>query len=118
MKKIQVYTVIWGMVIVSVFVLLTAFGLGYKKKVRVYKALENKIVEAEKKYVDAKFLYPAEKETLKTKAAVLIDNGYMEKLTINDEECDGYAIVTHDSVVYEYKGFIKCKNYKTKGYQE
>ncbi len=115
MKKVSI---VWGIVVIIVFGLLTAFGFFYKNKSKVYKDLEEKLVQAEEKYVDAKFLYPDGNETLKTSADLLISEGYLENLKVNDEECKGYATVHKNGVAYEYKGFVSCQNYKTKGYEK
>ena len=98
--------------------LLTVFGFIYKDKVNVYKDLENKLVEAEKKYVDAKFLYPDQGDTLKTSAEELKENEYLDSLSYNDKECDGYVEVKLDNTVYSYKAYVSCDGYKTKGYDK
>ena len=117
MNKMKQMYVIWGMLVVGLFVLLTIFGFFYKKKTQVYKELENKLVEVEEQYVDEKFLYPEHNETVKTKASTLIDNGYLDSLEVNGEVCEGYATVYKKDSVYNYKGYVKCKNYQTKGYE-
>ena len=112
------YAFIWGSVLTLLIALLTIFGFIYKNKSNGYKELEDKIVEAEKKYVDAKFLYPTNNGQVKTSASDLIKNGYMDELKKDDEVCDGYVVVTHKNSVYDYKGYVKCKNYETKGYNK
>lgn len=116
MEKIKKSYWIWGIVVVSLFILLTLFGFLYKKKANVYKELENKLIEAEKKYVDAKFLYPTTNEPVKITAKEMIENGFMNHLNLEEETCDGYAVVIKNGTVFEYKGYVNCKNYKTKGY--
>ena len=118
MNKMKRMYVIWGMLVVGLFILLTIFGFFYKKKTQVYKELENEIVKAEDRYVDEKFLYPEQNEIVKTKVSTLIDNGYLDSLEVNGEVCEGYATVRKKGAVYDYKGYIKCANYKTKGYQD
>lgn len=115
MKKL---TIVWGMVIVILFVVLTFFGFLYKNKSNVYKELENKLVEAEKKYADAHFAYPEKGKVLKTEATTLIEESFLDNLEVENEECTGYATVTHNKTVYEYKGYVKCDNYTTKGYEK
>lgn len=118
MKKIQILTVVWGMVVIGIFVLLTTFGIVYKNKSTVYKELEEKIVEAGKQYIDAKFLYPNDKEEVKTKVQTLIEEGYLDEFVVEDKTCDGYVVVKKGRTVYEYKGYVHCGQYKTKGYQK
>jgi uncharacterized protein YpmB len=118
MDKLKKYSIVWGIIVVLIFTLLTIFGLTYKNKTKPYKNLENALVEAEKKYVDANFLYPQDGSELKTSANELIENNYLESLKKDDKECTGYVTVMQNGTVYEYKGFIKCDNYTTKGYKE
>lgn len=118
MKKMNIYLVIWVIIIVILVALLTVFGFLYKDKNKIYKELENKIVEAEKKYVDAKFLYPQGNQVLKTKIEELKNEKYLEDTKVNDEDCTGYIEVYLDGTVYKYKSYIKCDNYETKGYEE
>ena len=42
-------------------------------------------------------------------------DGYDKSL---DKECSGYVVVKSVSISFEYKAYIKCPNYTTKGYQE
>ncbi len=118
MKKVHNYAIVWGIIVLIIIILLTIFGFVYKDKSKVYKDLEEKIVEAVKKYADAKFLYPKSGENVKTTADVLIEEGFMEELKVGDEVCEGYVILSFKNSVYDYKGYVKCKNYVTKGYSE
>ena len=117
MDKIKKMYFVWGILVILIFGILTVFGFIYKNKTSVYKELENKLVEAEKKYVDAKFLYPQGNENLKVTSEILIKNEFMDELKINDEVCDGYATIKRKGTVFEYKGYVKCNNYTTKGYE-
>lgn len=117
MKKMNLYLIIWGIIIVIIISLLTAFGFVYKDKSKVYKDLEEKIVEAEKKYVDAKFLYPQSGQVIKNTVEELKEANYLDNFMVNDKECDGYVEVYLEGTVYKYKSYIKCDNYETKGYE-
>ncbi len=116
MKKFKYLSVVWGMVVVTIFILLTIVGFAYKKNTSIYKEWEDKIKDATTKYVDAQFLYPDSKDPLKIEASTLIEEGYLDNIVINDEECLGYGTVTYNGMVYEYKGYVKCSNYTTKDY--
>lgn len=116
MNKMKRIYGVWGVIVIGIFVLLTTFGFMYKNKSKDYKALEQKLVTAEKKYVDAKFLYPTDNQELKVTAETLKENGYLDSLEINGENCDGYATIKKKNAVFEYNGYISCKNYKSKGY--
>lgn len=118
MKKMKKVYIIWGVIVVLVFALLTAFGFMYKNKSTIYKDLENRLVDAEKKYVDAKFLYPNNGEPLKITAKEMMDAGFLESMKLESETCEGYAVIQKNGTVFEYKGYVKCKNYTTKGYEK
>lgn len=118
MKKENKYMLLWGFLVILLIGLLTAVGFIYKNKTKVYKELETSLVEAEKKYVEAKFLYPQDDTTLKTTSEELLNENYIDNMTIDNQECNGYVKVYKDSTVFEYKAFIKCNHYTTKGYEE
>ncbi len=118
MKNIQKMGILWGILSLVLFGGLTAFGFLYKNKSKEYKELEKKLVEAEKKYADAHFAYPNPGDTVKTDAKTLIKEGFLDHLKVKEEECDGYAIVSHESTIFEYKGYVSCNTYKTKGYEK
>jgi hypothetical protein len=118
LERLKRDSIIWGIIVILIFTLLTILGFVYKDKSKAYQELENKIVEAEKKYVDANFLYPQDESKLKTSSSELINNNYLDSLTKDDKECIGYATVKKNGTVYEYAGYIKCDNYTTKGYEE
>ena len=42
----------------------------------------------------------------------------LENLKIKDTECEGYIEIQYTKENYKYSPFIKCGNYKTKGYKE
>lgn len=117
MNKMKKMYAIWGIIVVLVFALLTAFGFLYKNKSSVYKDLEEKLVNAEKKYADAKFLYPQNSEIVKVTAKEMIEFGALDSLEKDGKSCDGYATIQKKGTVFEYKGYVSCENYKTKGFE-
>lgn len=117
MKKNNVLFVIWGIVVIAVIALLTFLGFMLKNRNGDYKNLEDKLETNVKKYVDAMFLYPNAGEEVKITSKDLIENDYLDELKFEDDVCEGYTIVTYNGV-YKYKTYIKCNNYKTKGFEK
>lgn len=117
LKMMKRLAIVWGIFLVLIFTCLTIFGFMYKSKSKVYKELENDFNEKTKQYVDQQFLYPDEGKTLKVTSDELIENEIISELKVNDDECIGYTLVTYDSV-YEYKSYIKCDHYTTRGYEK
>ncbi len=115
MKKL---TIVWGFVIVIMFGALTAFGFFYKNRTSPYKELEEKLVEAEKKYVSDNFLFPQDKNDLITLKDELVSKNYLDNLNLDGEECDGYVKVSDTGSTFKYKAYIKCSNYTTKDYEK
>lgn len=118
MNKMKKMYTIWVIIVVLIFVLLTVFGFLYKNKSNVYKTLEEKLVTAEKKYADAKFLYPQGSEVVKVTAKEMIEYGVLDSLEHDGKSCDGYATIQKNGTVYAFKGYVSCENYKTKGYEK
>lgn len=115
MKKIKTAYIIWAILVVVIIALLTTLGFMYPKKLAPYKELEFNLQEAAEKYVELEFLYPEEGESLTIKAEDMINKEIMKELTYKNETCSGYVELTYNGV-YNYKSFIKCDNYTTKGY--
>lgn len=116
MEKMNKYMWIWAIVLVVILGLLTTLGFMYKSKSKPYKELETKLADASKKYIDAHFLYPEDGESVKTMASVLTEENYLDELKMNDKPCEGYTLVEKENGVFQYRGYIKCEHYTTKGY--
>lgn len=115
MKKIKIAYIIWAILVIIIFGLLTMLGFMYKKKVEPYKELEFNLKEIAEKYVELEFLYPENGEEVIIKSEDLIKKDLMKELTYKKDTCSGYVELTYNGV-YNYKSFIKCDNYITKGY--
>jgi len=115
MKKMKIIYIIWAVIVVIIIGLLTVLGFMYQKKLEPYKELEFNLKEAAEKYVELEFLYPEAGDTLIIKAEDMINKEIMNELVYQKETCDGYVKLTYNGV-YNYKSFIKCDNYVTKGY--
>lgn len=118
MKRSNVLFVIWGVMVIVLVGLLTVLGFMLKDKNGKYEEVEDRLKKATSSYVDNKFLYPEDNENLKILSKDLIENGFLksDELKVNNDICSGYVILTKN-MVYEYKAYIKCNNYKTKGYK-
>lgn len=108
MKKSLILMVIIAVVLVGS---LTGYGLYLKNTNGTYYDLEKKLAEAAKVYYGQYPGYlPAKRVTIKSQK--LIDENFLEEL----EDCSGYVVVTKSGIAYQYKSFIKCKDYMTKKY--
>lgn len=116
MKKTKVLFIIWGVLVVGIIILLTTLGFMLNSKNKNYLELEDKLLSNAKKFVDNRFLYPEEGKTTKVTSDMLIENEYLDELKFEDDTCTGYVIVSFNGV-YQYKAYIKCNHYQTKGYE-
>lgn len=84
-----------------------------------YNDIENDLVETAMKYMSKKDdLNKIKKE--KIEMETLINKGLLKKTydpNYSNYECDGYVIFTREKTTYSYNPYIKCKKYKTKGYE-
>ena len=117
MKRMKLLSFLWGLILFSIFGLLTAFGIIYNNKNKIYKDMEGSLVNATKKYVEISFAYPKEKEKLRVDYTTLKENKLIDDLKVDKDKCNGYAIVQKNNIAYEYKGYVKCKDYTTKNYE-
>ena len=85
-----------------------------------YQKLEHIIKVAAERYQNNN--YSGNIDSVETKVLTykfLKEKKYIkEKLIYGNEECSGYVIFDKDRASIKYKPFIKCKNYKTKGYEK
>ena len=117
MNKMKKMTIIWGIIMVLIFGLLTFFGLKWKKKYQPYFDLEEQIVQKTQQYFEQYHSYPEGSGQVKVTLDELKSYNVIQELSTNDEQCNGYVIVKNEGVM-KYNGYIKCTNYTTKGYQE
>lgn len=113
MKKILITWICVAIVLVAG---LTILGFTITKKNKPYKNLEKKLTEAAEYYAG---VYPdiLSSNNIKITNEELIDHKYSETLTVNNEKCDGYVVVEKNMGAFNYKAYIKCDNYETKGYK-
>lgn len=117
MKEMRTISIVWGVFLVLIFGLLTTFGVLYKNKMKPYKDMERSLVDASKKYVEIEFSYPQDGSSLKISSADLQEKASLPELKHDDDVCEGYAVVKKKSGAYDYKGYIKCPSYTTKGFE-
>lgn len=115
MKKQKVLWIVWAIIVVIVITLLTILGFMLNKKNAKYYELEDKLKTAAEKYSTNDFIfqdgvneYTITMDDLKGK--------YIDNLNTQNDTCTGYVKMTFN-VAYEYKAYIKCNNYKTRGYK-
>lgn len=113
-------TIISGILIIITIGFLTFVGIKSSNKTKEYKNLENNIVTAMKTYYgqdsNLKKL-PANNKTHKVTITELKEFGIEINNVINEDTCEGYGIVTGESLSHSYKAYIKCNNYTTKNYK-
>lgn len=117
MKKMKLLYIIWGVLVILLVAVLTYIGFQYKNRIKPYKDMESKLVETAKKYVELNFRYPENGEVVIIKGEDLIKDKLIESITISEKTCNGYVTVSYNGV-YNYKGYIDCETYTTKGYQK
>lgn len=79
-----------------------------------YETLETKLVNASKNYIDEKDKI-SENEIVTS--AELISRNYLDELKDGDDtDCSGYVEVEVSDTI-EYKTYISCFDYTTKGYK-
>ncbi len=116
MNKLKVSWIIWGMIMISIVVLLFVFGLTLSKKNKPYKEKEKELIEITKMYVESSIWYPSQGNNIKINLNELIENKLVETVKVDDDNCIGYIKVTNNGII-EYKTYLKCKNYTTHGYE-
>ena len=115
MKKTKVLFVIWGVLVLIIIGLLTTMGFILKNRYEKYEEFEVKLVSSAKEYAHNELLLEEKKVRVTTEE--LIEKGYLDSLEVGEDVCQGYVIITNDGT-YEYDPYIKCNDYKTRGFEE
>jgi hypothetical protein len=116
MKELNRIAIIWGLLLIGIFAMLTIFGLKWKAKTSGYFDLENKLVNVTKAYFEQGHSYPTGNSTVTITYDELKKNNQIEDLNYIGDSCTGYVTVKNNGVI-QYNAYIKCSNYTTKGYQ-
>lgn len=112
MRKI---TIVWTITLVLIVAGLTIIGFKFKED-NINEIMEEELIKQVEKYLGLyPSFYPAFNETKRFSYEMLKDEGYDAKL---EEGCNGYVAVEGKNTGFQYKAYIKCPNYTTKGYSE
>lgn len=117
LKRMKTISIIWGMFLVTLFIIVTIFAFKFKSNSKKYLELGEYFSSKAKEYVEDNNLYPEKDSTLKVNRNDLIENGYLEELIVDEDECDGYVIVSYKDN-YEYKAYLKCNKYISSKYEK
>lgn len=117
MKELKKISIIWGLLLLVIFSLLTFFALKWKAKNSPYFKLEEQLVAKTKSYYEMNHSYPTKDNYVIIPFEELRENNMIDELKIDDDECDGYVKVQNNGVI-EYNAYIKCNHYTTKDYEK
>lgn len=107
--------IIWTALMFVIVGCLTIYGFAIKKN-SIGELSEEAMVEQVKKYLGLyQNLYPVKGGEVKFSSDRLVSEGYDPKL---ESECTGYVVVKNGNMGFEYKAYIKCPDYETKGYSK
>ena len=94
---------------------LTIIGFKIKERDEPYTKLESSLKEAAESYVGM-YTNLLSSNNIKITNQEMIDKKFSKVLKTKNDKCDGYVVITKSMSIYDYKPYIKCKNYTTKGY--
>lgn len=114
MKKMIIIWIIMASVLVGT---LTYIGLKFEEKVKDYQILESDIEESAQIYMQVNELELKYKENVKIKTSKLLEEGILKNMTVGDDECSGYVVITKELKGFSYNAYIKCENYTTLDYE-
>lgn len=109
--KNKVLLIIWFILLIGIFSLLSVLGFKHKEDVKSYKEYEEKLIVAAKKYANYHKEYPSEGSTINIKIGDLIIEKFIDKKDVI-KGCSGTIIIKYDSFI-DYIPNIKCKYYKS-----
>lgn len=110
--KNKVLLIIWVIILVIIFTLLSILGFKHKKDIENYHKYEEKLIEATKIYLNQNNLYPKKGTKVKININEIIEAGLIKKKDI-EKTCSGSIIVKYDNYI-DYLPQLKCKYYVSK----
>lgn len=111
MKKNMILS---SILVILLVLILTILGLNIKNQNKEYKELETKLKQAAIGYYGEKPSLISNNGTITSEELSNYDNTI--NMTIKEDICTGYVKTTSNMGIYEYKPYISCNNYQTKGY--
>ncbi len=117
MKDFRRFTISWGVILILIFIVFTAYSFKLDKKIDEYRTLENNFASKVAEYNDANKIYPSSIEVMTVTASDAVEKGIIADLQISNDVCDGYVSISNDDIVV-YTPYISCKHYTTKGYDK
>ncbi len=117
LRRMKIISIIWGMFLVTLFIVITAFAFKFKNNSKKYLELGEYFSSKTQEYVEDNNLYPSNEETIKVTKSDLVDNEYIEELAVDNDICEGFVIVINKKN-YEYKAYLKCDKYKSAKYDK
>lgn len=116
-KKMKTISIMWGMIVITLFIIVVLFSVFYKSRIKKYEALVSEMVNVTKAYVEDNNLYPVEGSEIKINLSELQEKELIDDLKVKNDNCQGFVIVKNDEG-FKYNGYISCKMYVTKGYKK
>lgn len=117
LKRMKIISIIWGMFLVTLFIIVTIFAVKFKSNSKKYLELGEFFSSKAKEYVEDNNFYPEKDKILKISKSDLIDNEYLEELEVDEDICEGFVIVSNEEN-YEYKAYLKCDKYISAKYEK
>jgi len=108
----------WIFLISVLMIALLFIGYKYSNKNKEYKAKEHDLIEQSSSYIEKNDIELNTGESIKLDHNRLVKSGLIQSMKVKDDECEGYVKVTKTQTGYDYKAYLKCKNYTTEGYIE
>lgn len=106
----------WIILIISLIGLLTVIGYNFSKKNELFKNYEEELIEATDIYVTNNKINVLLNDVNKYSLNELIfDNEELLDFSYKNN-CIGYVKVFNNNGSYNYKPYISCDKYETKGY--
>ena len=75
MKDFRRFTISWGVILILIFIVFTAYSFKLDKKIDEYRSLENNFASKVAEYNDANKIYPSSIEVITVTAAMLLKRG-------------------------------------------
>lgn len=115
MKKM---IIAWILIAACLFGTIYFIGIRVNKEYKEYRDYEADIIESATVFLNINDNKLKDVEKRNINIEELLKSNTLSTNKVNDDECTGYVTVKNNGGEYDYKAYIKCKNYISVDYKE
>ena len=107
------YIFAWIFFVVTLLGCFLYIGFFKNKEYKPYYDLEGSLKESASIYMTTNAFELSNGDSMKVDIKDLVDSGFADTLSVKDDKCEGYVLISKDNNKVTYKTYLTCAKYKT-----